>query len=121
MGNPGLADQYRSHGCNFLLEHFTNPPALGQKKGSNSVEEGIQQMVVWMEEGKFRIKSDLHHLLQEYRQYHRKDGKIVPIRDDSMSAMRYCFMSRRWGIAGADETWTFNFDKPIEYQEMGIV
>jgi len=94
---------------------------LGQKKGSNSVEEGIQQMVVWMEEGKFRIKSDLHHLLQEYRQYHRKDGKIVPIRDDSMSALRYCFMSRRWGIAGADETWTFNFDKPIEYQEMGIV
>ena len=121
MGNPGLADQYRGHGCNFLLEHFTNPPALGQKKGSNSVEEGIQQMVVWMEEGKFRIKSDLHHLLQEYRQYHRKDGKIVAIRDDTMSAMRYCFMSRRWGIAGADETWTFNFDKPIEYQNMGIV
>jgi hypothetical protein len=28
MGNPGLADQYRNLGCNFLLEHFTNPPAL---------------------------------------------------------------------------------------------
>ena len=28
MGNPGLADQYRSLGCNMMLEHFTNPPAL---------------------------------------------------------------------------------------------
>ena len=121
MGNPGLADQYRNHGCNFLLEHFTNPPALGQKKGSNSVEEGIQQMVVFMEEGRFKIFSNLSHVLQEYRQYHRKEGKIVAIRDDSMSAMRYCFMSRRWGVAGADETWTFNFEKPIEYQNMGIV
>ncbi len=121
MGNPGLADQYRSLGCNFMLEHFTNPPALGQKKGSNSVEEGIQQMIVWMEEGRFRIKSSLSHLLQEYRQYHRKDGKIVAVRDDCMSAMRYCFMSRRWGIAGSDETWNFNFDKPIEYREMGII
>jgi hypothetical protein len=121
MGNPGLADQYRNLGCNFLLEHFTNPPALGQKKGSNSVEEGIQQMVVWMEEGRFRIFEDLAHVLQEYRQYHRKEGKIVAIRDDSMSAMRYCFMSRRWGVAGSDETWSFNFEKPLKYQELGIV
>ena len=121
MGNPGLADQYRNLGCNFLLEHFTNPPALGQKKGSNSVEEGIQQMVVWMEEGRFRIFEDLAHVLQEYRQYHRKEGKIVAIRDDSMSAMRYCFMSRRWGVAGSDETWSFNFEKPLKYKELGIV
>jgi len=121
MGNPGLADQYRSHGCNFLLDHFSNPPALGQKKGSNSVEEGIQQMVVWMEEGRFKIKSDLHHLLQEYRQYHRKDGKIVPVRDDSMSAMRYGFMSRRWGVAGEDTTWNFNFEKPVQYPNYGFI
>ena len=38
MGNPGLADQYRSLGCNMMLEHFTNPPALGQNKGGNSVD-----------------------------------------------------------------------------------
>ena len=120
MGNPGLADQYRQHGCNFMLEHFTNPPALGQIKGSNSVEEGIQQMIQWMESGKFRVKSSLSHLLQEYRQYHRKDGKIVPIRDDTMSALRYCFQSRRFGVAGSDDTWNFDFDKPLKYQEMGI-
>ena len=39
MGNPGLADQYRNLGCNMLLEHFTNPPARGEKIGGNSIEE----------------------------------------------------------------------------------
>ncbi|MBT3733668.1 MAG: hypothetical protein HOG25_03390 [Gammaproteobacteria bacterium] len=121
MGNPGLADQYRNLGCNFMLDHFSNPPALGQSKGSNNVEQGIQEMLVWMEENRIKIFSTLTHVLQEYRQYHRKDGKIVPIRDDCMSAMRYCFMSRRFGVAGSDETWSFNMDKPIEYQNMGIV
>jgi len=121
MGNPGLADQYRQHGCNFMLDCFTNPPALGQIKGSNSIEEGIQQLIQWMESGKFKIKSSLTHLLQEYRQYHRKDGKVVPIRDDTMSAMRYCFQSRRFGVAGSDDTWNFDFDKPLKYQEMGII
>jgi len=121
MGNPGLADQYRNHGCNFLLEHFTNPPSLGQNKGSNSVEEGIQKILVAMEEGKFKIFSNLDNLLSEYRQYHRKEGKIVAMRDDSMSAMRYCYQSRRFGVAGSDDTWSFDFDKPIQYKEMGII
>jgi len=121
MGNPGLADQYRNLGCNFLLEHFSNPPALGQTKGSNSVEEGIQKMLVAMEEGRFKIFSTLHNLLSEYRQYHRADGKIVALKDDSMSAMRYCYQSRRFGVAGADDTWTWNADDEIKYPEYGIV
>jgi len=121
IGNPGLASQYRDLGCNFLLEHFSNPPGLGEKKGSNSVEEGIQQMVVFMEEGRFKIFSHLDNLLQEYRQYHRKDGKIVALRDDTMSAMRYAFMSRRYAVAGSGDHWG-NYDKKnIEYPQYGIL
>ena len=121
MGNPGLASQYRDSGCNFLLEHFTNPPGLGEKKGSNSVEEGIQQMGVWMEEGRIKVFSNLANLLQEYRQYHRKDGKIVPVRDDTMSALRYCFMSRRFGVAGSGDHWGDYTKKNIEYPDYGFV
>ena len=105
----------------FLLEHFLNPVALGKTKGSNSVEEGIQQMLVAMEEGKFKIFNTLGNLLSEYRQYHRKDGKIVAMRDDSMSALRYCYQSRRFGVAGSDTSWNFDFDKPLQYAEMGIL
>lgn len=78
-------------------------------------------MLVAMEEGRFKIFSNLDNLLSEYRQYHRKEGKIVAMRDDSMSAMRYCYQSRRFGVAGSDDTWSFDFDKPIQYKEMGII
>ena len=78
-------------------------------------------MLVAMEEGRFKIFSTLSNLLSEYRQYHRSDGKIVAMRDDSMSAMRYCYQSRRFGVAGADDTWTWNADDEITYPNYGIV
>ncbi|MBT5797474.1 MAG: hypothetical protein HOI09_08835 [Porticoccaceae bacterium] len=117
MGNPGLAEQYRGHGCNFRLEHFTNPPGLGQNKGSNSVEEGLMAMLQSMEAGKFKVFSTLPDWFEEYRMYHRKDNKVVAIRDDLMSATRYAFQSQRHAIAGSDPTWT----NDINYGEYGIV
>jgi hypothetical protein len=117
MGNPGLADQYRGHGCNFKLEHFTNPPALGQNKGSNSIEEGLMAMIQSMEAGKFKVFSTLPDWFEEFRMYHRKDGKVVPLRDDIMSATRYAFQSQRYAIAGADPEWTSD----LTYRNYGIV
>jgi hypothetical protein len=117
MGNPGLADQYRGHGCNFKLEHFTNPPALGQNKGSNSIEEGLMAMIQFMEAGKFKVFSTLPDWFEEFRMYHRKDGKVVPLRDDIMSATRYAFQSQRYAIAGADPEWTSD----LTYRNYGIV
>ena len=117
MGNPGLADQYRNLGCNFLLEHFSNPAALGEKKGSNSVEEGLMAMLQSMENDKFKVFSPLSDWLEEFRMYHRKQNKVVPIRDDLMSATRYAFQSQRFAVAGKDPTWTNN----VEYRNYGIV
>jgi len=117
MGNPGLAEQYRGHGCNFTLDHFHNPPGLGQTKGSNSVEEGLMAMLQSMEAGKFKVFSTLPDWFEEYRMYHRKDNKVVAIRDDLMSATRYAFQSQRHAIAGSDPTWT----NDINYGEYGIV
>ncbi len=121
LGNPGLANQYRDLGCNFRMEHFLNPPALGEKKGSNSVEEGLQQMIVWIQEGRMKVFSPLTKVFEEYRSYHRKDGKVVALRDDTMSAWRYAFMSRRWGIAGAEEQWDWDGNKELTYPEYGII
>ena len=117
MGNPGLADQYRNLGCNFMLEHFTNPPALGENKGSNSVEEGLMAMLQAMEAGNFKVFSTLSDWWEEYRMYHRKGGKVVPLRDDLMSATRYAFMSQRHAVSGKDPTWT----KDLEYKNYGII
>jgi hypothetical protein len=76
-------------------------------------------MVVWIQEGRMKVFSPLAQVFQEYRSYHRKDGKIVALRDDTMSAWRYAFMSRRWGVAGADDMWTDN--KELKYPEYGII
>ena len=118
MGNPGLADQYRSHGINMLMDHFTNPPALGEKRGGNSIETGIMAMLQAMENNRFKVFSTLSDWFEEFRMYHRKAGKIVPVRDDLMSATRYAFQSMdRFGISGGEEDWS----KEIEYKNMGIV
>jgi phage terminase large subunit-like protein len=117
MGNPGLADQYRNLGCNFLLEHFTNPPALGAVKGSNSIEEGLMAMLQSVEAGKFKVFSTLSDWFEEFRMYHRKDNKVVPLRDDLMSATRYAFQSQRFAVAGEDPEWT----NDVEYRNYGII
>ena len=117
MGNPGLADQYRNLGCNLMLDHFTNPPALGENKGGNSIEEGLMAMIQDMENGKFRVFSTLPDWFEEFRMYHRKGGKVVALRDDLMSATRYAFQSQRFAVSGKDPTWT----KDIEYRNYGII
>jgi len=117
MGNPGLADQYRNLGCNFLLEHFSNPPALGDNKGSNSIEEGLMAMLQSMEVSNFKVFSTLSNWFEEFRMYHRKGGKVVPFRDDLMSATRYAFQSQRFAVSGSDPAWT----QDITYKNYGIV
>jgi phage terminase large subunit-like protein len=117
MGNPGLAEQYRNLGCNMLLDHFTNPPALGEKKGGNSVEEGLMDILQYMEKGKFHVFATLSDWFEEFRMYHRKGGKVVPFKDDLMSATRYAALSRRYAISGHDPEWT----KDIEYKNYGII
>ncbi len=90
-----LAEQYRTAHVNMLPFHFENPPALGEKKGGNSVEAGIMDMLSRMERGKFKVFNTCYDWFEEYRLYHRKDGKIVKIKDDLMSATRYAVMSLR--------------------------
>ena len=117
MGNPGLADQYRNLGCNFLLQHFSNPPALGENKGSNSIEEGLMAMLQSMEAGNFKVFSTLSSWFEEFRMYLRKGGKVVPFRDALMSASRYAFLSQRFAVSGSDPAWT----QDITYKNYGIV
>ena len=117
MGNPGLAEQYRNMGVNMLPFHFENPPALGEKKGGNSIEVGIMDILQRMEDDKFKVFNTLGLWFSEFRMYHRKDGKIVPLRDDLMSATRYTAMSQRFAVAGDDPTW----DNEIKYRNLGII
>ena len=92
-----LTEQYRKESVNMLREHFSNPPSQGMKEGTggNSVEAGIMQMLTRFQTKRLKIFKNQGKLLEELRMYHRKDGKIVPIHDDVISALRYCVMSLR--------------------------
>lgn len=93
-----LAGQYFDEGLNMHWTHFTNPPGPGQDEGQGgqSVEAGISEMLTRMETGTFKVFSHCQGWLEEKRQYHRKDGKIVKYKDDLIAASRYAVQMRRF-------------------------
>lgn len=93
-----LAQQYRAEGLQLLPNKFSNPPGPGQKEGQggNGVEAGLFDMLTRMEEGRFKVFSNQPDWFEEKRQYHRKDGQVVKLRDDLMAASRYAVMSLRF-------------------------
>lgn len=92
-----LADQYRNLGVNMLKEKFSNPPAPGQDegRGGQGVEVGLMEMLTRMETGRFKVFAHCKEFLEECRIYHRKDGNLVKLYDDTISATRYAVMSLR--------------------------
>ena len=64
--------------------------------GSVSVEAGIADMLIRMESGRFKVFKHLTDWFDEYRLYHRKDGRVHKEGDDLMSATRYAVMMLRY-------------------------
>jgi len=93
-----IADIYAGYGINMLPERFTNPPAPGKPEGSGGigVEAGVAFILDKMEAGKFKVFEDLQDWFEEFRLYHRKNGKIVSRNDDLMDATRYAALSLRF-------------------------
>jgi phage terminase large subunit-like protein len=87
-GEP-LAAAYKKHGLVMLSEHATWPD------GGVSTEAGILEMDERMRSGRLKVAAHLSEWFEEYRFYHRKDGQIVKIKDDLMSATRVAVMMKR--------------------------
>lgn len=85
-----LAEQYRSQGLNLLPERATF------SDGTNGVEAGVSEMLQRMQTGKWKVFNTCKSWLEEFRLYHREEGKIVKERDDLISASRYAMMMRRF-------------------------
>lgn len=92
-----LAEQYRKHGVNMLKDKATHPPEKGEKEGTggNGVEAGLMDMLDRMQSGRLKVAKHLHDWWEEFRLYHREDGKVVKEGDDLMSATRYGLMMLR--------------------------
>ena len=97
-----LAAQYRDkHKVKMLKakathapDRTTSPPQK-EGEGGNSVEVGLMSMLDRMLTGKLKVAKHLGDWFEEFRLYHREDGKIVKVGDDLMSATRYGLMMLR--------------------------
>lgn len=95
-----LAAQYRTHGLKMLKDKASNPPKKGEPEGTggNGVEAPIQEMLERMMTGRWKVFKTCTGWLEERRLYHREDGKIVKVSDDTISASRYAYMMLRHAI-----------------------
>lgn len=85
-----IAAQYESQGLNMLAERATFD------EGGFGVEAGISEMLDRMISGRWKVFDHLEDWFAEFRLYHRKDGQIVKLNDDRLSASRYAMMMKRF-------------------------
>jgi phage terminase large subunit-like protein len=85
-----LSKQYTEQGLNMIATHAQF------EDGSVSVEAGLMEMLTRMETGKLKVFSSLLDWFEEFRLFHRKDGKVVKEGDDLISASRYALMMLRF-------------------------
>jgi phage terminase large subunit-like protein len=108
-----LAQQYRAQGLDLLHQHAQF------EDGSVSVEAGLMDMLGRMQTGRFKVFAHLNDWWDEWRLFHRKDGKVVKEGDDLMAATRYAVMMLRFARTKSSAA-SFN-RKVIDYPNLGLV
>jgi phage terminase large subunit-like protein len=109
-----LAAQFREQGLNLLHDFAHYIEGTGQK--SVSVEAGLMDMLQRMESGRFKVFKHLNDWWEEFRLYHRKDGKVVKEGDDLMCATRYAIMMLRFASTARAYK---DFRRPLVYPNKG--
>lgn len=98
-----LATQYKAQGMAMLGKRATFPD------GSSGVEAGIMEMLDRMQTGRFKVSTACTNWWREFRLYHRKDGLIVKLNDDVISASRYALMCLNQAKVPGKKTRPLNF------------
>jgi hypothetical protein len=82
--------------------------------GSVSVEAGLMMMLDRMRTGKLKVFKEHNEWWEEFRLYHRKDGKVVKEGDDLLCATRYGLMMLRYANT---QSMADRWRRPIEYPD----
>ena len=88
-----VKDIYRNHGLNMLGISARYATDTG---GSQPQEPIIELLEERMKTGRFRVTENCHEFFDEYRSFHRKDGKIINRREDVIKAVLYAMMMLRY-------------------------
>lgn len=85
-----LADIYRKNGLKLLGERATF------SDGTSGVEAGLMMMLDRFQTGRLKVFDTCTEFFEEFRLYHREEGKVVKEFDDILSALRYALMMLRY-------------------------
>lgn len=85
-----LASLYKRLDLKMLPTHAHWP-----RDGGISTEAAVLEIQQREQESRIRYREDLGDILGERRQYHRKDGLLVKVRDDLLSALMKALMMKR--------------------------
>jgi phage terminase large subunit-like protein len=88
-----LKEFYTSKGVKMLSRSACYK---SDRLGSQPVEPIIQEINERCADGRFKVFSNCHAFFDEYRNYHRKDGRPIKIRDDVLKAVFYGVMMKRY-------------------------
>lgn len=89
-----LQKHYKELSLEMLPKHATWP------EGGDSTEAGILELQQREATGRIKYASHLTELLEERRMYHRRDGEVVKLQDDILSALRIAVMMKRYARPG---------------------
>lgn len=103
-----LAKQYKAQGLRMLQERATFDD------GTNGVEAGVTEMLDRMQTGRLKVFAHLNDWWEEFRLYHRDNGRIVKLDDDLICATRYAMMMRRFATL-SKRSRVLNTDYQVDY------
>lgn len=87
-----VAQYYKEAGVNTAYDTFYNPIGMDGKK-NNFVEPGIMEIRERMMTGRLKVFDHCSRVFEEKAKYHRDNGRIAKVFDDTMDAMRYSALS----------------------------
>lgn len=90
-GGRKLKEYYRGAKLLSYTARYEN-----DKGGAQPVEPIIREMTDMFQDGRLKFFSICIDGLDEYRNYHRKGGKVTKVRDDVLKAIMYALMMRRY-------------------------
>jgi phage terminase large subunit-like protein len=89
-----LSKSYKAEGLIMQPDH------AHFESGGYDTEAGVKEMHDRMKSGRLKANRAMRAFFDEMRLYHRKDGLIVKVNDDILSATRTGLIDRRrWGVA----------------------
>jgi phage terminase large subunit-like protein len=90
-----VKDRYIQYGLNMLPISARYDRKTGGRQPQEPIIEELNER---MKTGRFYVFSDLRYFFEEMRSFHRKDGKIVNRREDTIKAVLYALMMRKYAI-----------------------